>query len=217
MLKWMENFWYHHKWAVIITVFFIVVLLVCALQMSSRVQYDFNVIFVGNGGNITGTQYNDILSSLEKVSYDADENGKTSVCFSRETFISDQESELVSNLNSNITSFMQSSLYQDYYVYFIDPVLYENYKNEGVFVPLALHINNINEKILNDELSIRLGDCAFYDYPGISAMPEDTLIVLKTVPFFSSEKKTDDQKQIQSIHADLIENIILLGSRSSEK
>jgi len=217
MLKWMENFWYHHKWAVIITVFFLVVLIVCVLQMSSRVQYDFNVIFVGNGGNITGTQYNDILSSLENVSYDADGNGKASVCFSRETFISDQESELVSNLNSNITSFMQSSLYQDYYIYFIDPVLYENYKNEGVFVPLASHVNNIDESMLNDELSIRLGDCAFYDYPGISAMPENTLIVLKTVPYFSSKKKTDDQKQIQSIHADLIENIILLGPRSSEK
>ena len=217
MLKWMENFWYHHKWAVIITVFFLVVLIVCAAQMSARVQYDFNIIFVGNGGNITGTQYNDILSSLENVAYDVDGNGETSVCFSRETFISDQESDLVSNLNSNITSFMQSSLYQDYYVYFIDPVLYENYKNEGVFVPLTFHIDNMDEYMLNDELSIRLGDCAFYDYPGISAMPENTLIVLKTVPYFASEKKTSDQKQIQSIHADLIENIILLGPRSSEK
>ena len=54
-LRWLDNFWYHHKWAVIITVFFLVVLIVCVLQMSSRVQYDFNVIFVGNGGNITGT------------------------------------------------------------------------------------------------------------------------------------------------------------------
>ena len=79
MLKWMENFWYHHKWAVIITVFFLVVLIVCAAQMSARVQYDFNIIFVGNGGNITGTQYNDILSSLENVAYDVDGNGETSV------------------------------------------------------------------------------------------------------------------------------------------
>lgn len=211
MLKWLDNFWYHHKWAVIITAFFLVVALVCGVQMANKQSYDACVMFIGNGGKITGTQYQDILSSLKTVCADTDGDKEISVLFSREAFISDEDDPVASNINSNITTFMQSSLYQDYYLYFIDPVLYDYYKDSGMFVPLADYVENIPEEIMYDACAIKLSMCEFYSYAGISAMPEDTLIVLKTVPYFTSNKKTEYCKSLQLAHAEIITNIIEKG------
>lgn len=211
MLKWLDNFWYHHKWAVIITTFFLVVVIVCSVQMANKQSYDSCFMFIGNGGNITGTQYQDIRSSLKSVSSDVDKDKEISVLFSREAFIADSDDPVASNINSNITTFMQTTLYQDYYIYFIDPVLYEYYKDSGVFVPLADYIDNIPQSIMYDERAIKLSHCEFYSYAGISAMPEDTLIVLKTVPYFSSAKKTEYCKSLQSTHAEIIAKIIEKG------
>ena len=36
LYRWLDNFWYHHKWAVIAALFITVVLLVCILQMCGR-------------------------------------------------------------------------------------------------------------------------------------------------------------------------------------
>ncbi|MBQ0125956.1 MAG: hypothetical protein KBS59_06530, partial [Clostridiales bacterium] len=112
---------------------------------------------------------------------------------------------------SNITSFMQSSLYTDNYIYIIDPELYESYKDSGVFVPLSDYCGNIPEEMLNDELSIKLGKTAFYSKAGISSLPSDMLIVLKTVPYFSSSRKTAAATEMQSVHAEIIRNIVNLG------
>ena len=40
-----ENFWYYHKWKVIIAVFFVVVFIVCSLQMCSRDEQDITVMY----------------------------------------------------------------------------------------------------------------------------------------------------------------------------
>lgn len=42
-IKWLDNFWYHHKWKVIIITFFLIVAIVGIVQMINKEEYDVNV------------------------------------------------------------------------------------------------------------------------------------------------------------------------------
>ena len=42
-LRWLDNFWYHNKWTVIVVTFFVAVLLIGIVQMVGRPKYDTSV------------------------------------------------------------------------------------------------------------------------------------------------------------------------------
>ena len=216
MLKWLDNFWYHHKWATIITAFFLVVAVICCIQIFSRKTYDAYFEFIGNGGSITKTQYEDVVSSLGKFVDDYDENGEVSILFSREAFISDESEPIAGTINSNVTSFMQSALYQDYFIYFIDPVLYESYKDSGMFVTLEGRVGEIPDEMKYDDCALKLSKMKIYELPGMTSMPGDTLVVLKTVPYFSSTKKVEAMQNLQNIHTAIIKNMVAYGVYGAE-
>ncbi|MGN1095334.1 MAG: hypothetical protein ACI4QR_02990, partial [Eubacteriales bacterium] len=92
MKKWLENYWYHYKWPTIISVFFIVVFGICISQIVTRENYDIYIRYVGNA-EITGTQYNDMESAIEKLSGDKNGDGKSSVNFARIAYISNKDDE----------------------------------------------------------------------------------------------------------------------------
>ncbi len=46
-LTWLDNFWYHYKWTVIIVAFFVVTFLVCFVQCNAQQQSDSYVAFAG--------------------------------------------------------------------------------------------------------------------------------------------------------------------------
>ena len=46
-LKWLDNFWYHYKWTVIVVAFFLFVGIVCLVQCSGRESADLTVTYAG--------------------------------------------------------------------------------------------------------------------------------------------------------------------------
>ena len=50
LLKWLDNFWYHYKWTVIVVAFFVIVLIVCIAQMAVDPAYDINIGYSGSYG-----------------------------------------------------------------------------------------------------------------------------------------------------------------------
>ncbi len=48
IFKWIDNFWYHHKWKVIIISLFLVVVIVGTVQMSTKTKYDTTVTVAVN-------------------------------------------------------------------------------------------------------------------------------------------------------------------------
>ena len=112
-------------------------------------------------------------------------------------------------LNADIKSTMQTLLYQDYYILLLDPELYKMYKDSGMFVTLASHDIKAPENAVYDEYAIRLSECdAYYEMPGLSSMPSDTLLVLKTVPYMKSQSKTEKLIKMQASHAEIIKKIV---------
>ena len=212
MLKWLDNFWYHNKWKVIISAFFIVVAIICTVQLFTRKNYDAQIIFVGNGGSIDGVQYNDIVKTFEEISTDVNGDGKVVVNFARETFLKSDD-DMSAPLNSNITSFMSTARLGDYFIFFIDPDLYEIYKGSGMFVTLEDKVGDIPDVMLYDECAIKLEKCGFYELPGFSAIQKDALIVLKEVPQSLGRKRSAEMEMYQAAHAEIIKKIVSYGIR----
>ena len=80
--KWFDNFWYHHKWKTIISLFLIVTILVCTLQMCQREEKgDISVMlagpytFVDNEAGLTALRQ--CLARYLPADYD--ENGRKQV------------------------------------------------------------------------------------------------------------------------------------------
>lgn len=46
-LKWLDNFWYHYKWTVIIVAFFVLVFVVCFSQCVQKVDINLPVVYAG--------------------------------------------------------------------------------------------------------------------------------------------------------------------------
>ncbi len=54
LYRWFDNFWYHHKWATIATLFILVVITVCTFQMCTREETgDITVVTAGPYGFMT--------------------------------------------------------------------------------------------------------------------------------------------------------------------
>ena len=45
--KWLENYWYHYKWATIIVLFFVTVFAIGIYQMASKSDYDTQIVYAG--------------------------------------------------------------------------------------------------------------------------------------------------------------------------
>ena len=59
--------------------------------------------------------------------------------------------------------------------------------------------------------ALKLSEMKLYDLPGMASIPSDTLVVLKTVPYSSSNKKVESMQQLQNIHTAILKNMVAYG------
>ena len=101
VLKWLDNFWYHYKWVVIIVVFFLIVGIVLTVQLVTRQNYDAYIMYLGDA-SIPDTQYQDILDSFKKVAGDYNEDEKILINFAKTAYITDKDNEMANSINSQL-------------------------------------------------------------------------------------------------------------------
>lgn len=75
--KW-ANFWFYHKWAVIIGTFLTVCFILMLIQMLSRPKYDYHLVIVTETA-MSGIETEEIRKALESVGEDINGDGKVSV------------------------------------------------------------------------------------------------------------------------------------------
>jgi len=46
-LRWLDNYWYHYKWVTIVVSFFLIVGIICTVQMCSAEEPDSCVLYAG--------------------------------------------------------------------------------------------------------------------------------------------------------------------------
>ena len=208
MKKWLENYWYHYKWATIISAFFITVAVICIVQIASKKNYNIYIRYVGDSV-ITGTQYDDMTGGLEKI---VSGDKKDSVNFAQVAYISDEDNPYKNEKNAVSRETLSSMLVQPYYIYIMDLTAYNDYKDSGVFAPLSSIFEEDVTDISYDEYALYLSKTEFLkNAPGMEWVEEDTVIVIKIVPYDSvfTGKKSKRELSSFDIHKEFLRSMVL--------
>lgn len=179
--KWLDNFWYHYKWHTVITLFFVIVILVCTLSTCGRETYDSTVLYAGPA-YLDSEKKSGVEAVLEAVMPD-DKSGdgeknvflNTFLIYSKEQIEeieaeTDEEGRHLDVDNSTITK--NSENFYDYLMTgetslcLLDPSLFE-----------ALLSNERLAEIEEGVWGVRLGDLSIYEnYAVLRELPEDTVV-----------------------------------------
>ena len=202
--RWLDNFWYHHKWKTIISLFVVVVLVVCTVQMCGRPpEGDVKVILSGPYNLMTNENG---VSDLQKclggyLAADYDENGVRQVDISSYSVYSEaQIKALAANVDengdpapiiintqsnsSNYRHFITSMQTGDASVMFLDPWIFENMKPQLSDLEKTLGYvpaNAVSAEVDGElrVLGVCLGDTALYrENTAMQVLPADTVICL---------------------------------------
>ena len=213
-LRWLDNFWYHYKWTVIVVTFFVAVAVVGIVQMVTRPSYDTSVClasiykmdkeeradlealfqricpedFNGDGEKLVNLVEYQIYSEEEFESdrYEAmtNENGEGDQFQINRKFNSDEYKNF-----SNFTMTGETS------VYILSPYLYGILRDAERLKPLSevYADGDLPDGALDDGFGIALKDTDFYKYnPAAQIYPEDAIICLHK-PTIAGRSKNEER------------------------
>lgn len=212
----LDNFWYHHKWKVIIISFFVIVLLICTLQMCSREDQDIYIMYAGPY-KFGQTDARSFRSAFSAITEDRNNDGYCRAELVDLYILSDEQiiaekTKLESQgygaevnyeaFSANYEAFEQHMWSGDTVICLLDPDIYtsvyvedENGNNVSGFMKLEDVLGYLPEKAY-DEHSIRIGDTPMGEYFTIlQNLDEDTLLCIREKSPMSSiwsKKKTDE-------------------------
>ena len=223
------NFWYHYKWHSVVALVLVFAVLICSLQFCKKEDYDIHVLYAGP--YVVGKTVSDgseaevekVISSLNRVANDFDTDGSVKVNFTNYLYMSAEEMQAAcSNVDysflSNDKKSLEGSLdYSEYYLCFISPAVYEAYNEMGdidMFMPLDEYSSYVSEEAYYASNAIKLSKTEFYKMPGISALPDDTLLCVKTPSVLASKSK--EHEDYLSRAKETLKNILVLSPQPLE-
>jgi hypothetical protein len=213
-VKWLDNFWYHYKWPVIIVAFFVIVIAVCLLQQTGERKNDLNITY---GGTHTFTlsdseQMQAALSDALADDYDGD--GVQYAGFVRFQIFSEEEikaandaldSELDEALGDDpnrptvgnavnlaynaeqVRQLDQFVMTGESYIYICSPYVYQTLKARGNVRQLADLVEGAPAHAV-DDCAILLKDTQWYaQHEVLQNLPEDTVVCLLGKSLFSTD------------------------------
>lgn len=217
-LKWLDNFWYHYKWTVIVVGFFVLVFAVCLTQCVNTPHKDAYVTFSGGYALTEEEQLavERVFDVLSKMTFgeDAPVIGFATYTFYTEeelrTLYTDPETGDFDNYgfqtakqhNSNrLDDLGQYMMTGECSVWLVSPAVYEHQRmKEKIAVPLAESFTTVPDGAY-DEYAIRLGDTALYQaYEALQILPADTLVVLTRGYIMGASSNPQTYAQFKAIY-----------------
>lgn len=197
-IRWLDNFWYYHKWKVIIAAFFLVVLVIGLVQIFSRVEYDVYVT-VAVPYTMNADENGRFTELLQKFCpRDFNGDGDVLVYVQGYQVYSDSEYEsekaywevrseqfqINSVYNqSQIRAFDQYLMNGQSTLLLLSPYMFETKKDNGHLLALAdvYGEDPLPEGVTADGYGIRLSETDFYrNNPAARVLPADTVLCLHT-------------------------------------
>ena len=196
-----DNFWYQYKIAFIIGIIFLIFVIFCIAQCSSRIKGDANIAYIG-AMEIDTEMFDELQESLDKIlGEDLNGDGKIHVEFTQFAYMTGVQAENEKamgkpvNYQSLETAEKQMTLELatgNIVIYFINSEVYKMLSVPGRFMTLEDALGYTPENSY-DLYSIKLGALPCWDnYGGLHDLPASTLIVVRD--FQASEK---ENKKIQ--------------------
>ena len=231
---WFDNFWYHHKWKTLGSLFLAVVILVCTLQMCQKESSGDIMVLMAGPYNLSQDQtaYNDLRACLARyLPADYDENGKKQVDIDPHAIYSAEQIETLKNSKDEagnpiiINTAANSQNYEHYNrrmmlgessVVFLDPWLYEQLagnKNGEYLMDIVetfgaepVGATSYEKDGKTRVYGVRLGDTVLYQSnKAISnVLPEDTMLCLLAPYLMSSSNDPEVYQNAKSFYAALV-------------
>ena len=212
-LRKLDNFWYHHKWTVIVTAFFVAVALICIVQLVNRPKYDTSVCLASTYrmDKSERAELEKLLIRICPEDFNGDGEKLVNIVeyqiYSEDEFLAEAESyAAVTNAEGETDSFQinrkhNSDEYKNFSnftmtgetsVYILSPYLYENLRDNDRLKPLSSLYpeGNLPAGARADGYGVALKDTDFYKYnPAAQVYPENAIICVHCPTLGGRSKK----------------------------
>ena len=196
-VSWIENFWYHYKIPTVIALFFLVVVVVCAVQMCSNRDYDGTVVYAGPY-QFTANEKRTIETTLGDVlGIDINRDGAALYALVNYQVASKEEIESSEGSISSSYSSTQYSTYSNYLltgdasICILSGYLYEQLRSNDRLLPLS-DVSAQAAAKSEDGTGIRFRDTELYAQSKVlQSLPEDTYLCILRPYIVGQSSKAD--------------------------
>lgn len=223
----LSNFWYYHKWKVIIAAFFSILIGVSIFQIVTRDSPDINVMYAGPGYS-TAVEVESIRTALRSVAADYNGDGKVGASLLMLTCLTDEQIEerhqealdesrlFVINRDANLQNIKQFDneiMYGDSIICFLDPALYDRVREAGGFMRMddIFTEEELSGMELYDGSGVYLSSLKFTEVNSVfKSFPPDTIMCIRKLSSMSSFFKGGDKyEKRHEDHIETFRNIVL--------
>lgn len=214
-LKWLDNFWYHYKWPVIIFTAFAVFAIIMTAQFFSRAEFDLDLLYAGPL-NPTPNQLRDAETEISKlISDDLNDDGKKNCQITPFYLLTDEQAKALqaeydakeelffvdrAKLADTQQKFTTQISAGNSALLILDPAWYTLLREQDLIIPLSETEGIAGTELENlsaDGYSFRLADTPFAQFfTAVQVFPEDTVICLRrisTASAFIGKKEAEEQ------------------------
>ena len=232
----LDNFWFYHKWHVLLGLFIILVLLVCVLQSRENKKDDVTLMLAGPY-KLTATEVAALRTGLNDVMPE-DFNGdgeKYAEMVLMQIYSEEQEAAIRATPegevppylgyvdsyynDEQVTSFDNLIMAGEYSVCILDSWLYERVKGAGGFRKLN-EVLGYTPDVAIDEYGVLLSDTDFAKaYPVCEVLPEGTVICLRSRGVMNAivnKKKSDKEYSVSEEMFRAVLNFKVAESETTE-
>ena len=218
------NFWYHHKWKVLMTAVFGLIIGVAVVQFAGQQNPDVRVLY-GGPLYITPNENQMFCDAVESLCPDFNDDGKTYVQLNDMVFMTENQlNEMIARAEENDEDIaydrLSNAQVQERFTYEIFGgeaaiciLAEEQYTDvcvSGGFLPLAelFGEDNIPEGAV-DEYGVRLAETKFWKFYGTKEMfPADAVIALRRVSTMSALTGKSKAEKLHANSAEVFKKIM---------
>ena len=178
------NFWYFHKWHLLIGVVAAVIAAVIIMQTAGNVSPDAYILFVGKA-TVFPKDKDAIAETAGREIYDQNGDGNTHVAFLDITVAVGENipyTAYQTNVDAN-KRFMTEITSGDSVIYLLEESFFEKASEQGVLCPLAQIIDPaLLPDDMYDEYGVRVSELDYFTLNGFSSIPDDTVLCIRRSP-----------------------------------
>ena len=221
LLKWLDNFWYHHKWHTIFAAFFVIVFGICLVQCATVERSEVMITYAGN--YTLSVSESEEIGNLFTSLLPTDKNNvhSTTAGINRFSIYNEEELKLrntdpetgeytntgywasKATNDDNMSGFSSYVMTGESCIWLVSPYVYEELVQMDRLV--TLESLGVAAEYGADACAVRLADTAFYQYYELlQKLPEDTLLVLAKKTVVGSTSKEDAYNLNKQLFLDIL-------------
>ena len=209
----LSDFWFYHKWKILIGIAVLVFLIVCLAQLAERKTYDAYLMYVGPV-YLDKETVKDLLGSVETASdsqkeesgnpADSNRDGTVTLDLNALVYLSEEQIAERRNAGSYVdlqenqsakTHFSQMLTIGEYAILLLDRSLYDETVNSGAFSPWEDTTGVPPENAL-DSYGILLSELDIGSENGFRQLPDNTVLCFRKRSYFSSVNSHVQKEEI---------------------